>query len=59
MKKINLLLIAILISPLLAAASSGTGGVPSAPCYIDGKMTHTSVPITECIRDGGSPSKSA
>ncbi len=33
-------------------AGYGTGGVPSVPCYIDGKYEGT-IPINECHRIGG------
>ncbi|AUR97943.1 hypothetical protein KNT80_gp30 [Vibrio phage 1.245.O._10N.261.54.C7] len=40
-----------------ALGASGTGGTPSLPCYFDGVALHTTVPITACIKGGGSPYK--
>lgn len=36
-------------------ATTGTGGTPSLPCYFDGVALHTTVPVTACIKGGGSP----
>ncbi|ANO35228.1 hypothetical protein BCT86_14195 [Vibrio breoganii] len=46
-----LIALALLISPL-TVAGYGTGGVPSVPCYIDGKYKGT-IAINECKRLGG------
>lgn len=46
------ILIALAIAFSSSAFAGRTGGVPSVPCYIDGKMEGT-IPINECHRRGG------
>lgn len=53
--KTKLILTLALLTPTGVMASGGTGGTPSTPCYVNGELLHTSVPITACIKDGGSP----
>ncbi|MGL6260913.1 hypothetical protein [Vibrio sp. WXL103] len=36
----------------LASNGSGTGGAPTAPCFINGEYEGTMV-VTECYRKGG------
>lgn len=55
MRKIIVLLTALMLSANVFA--TGTGGAPSLPCYFDGKLHHTTIPITVCIKGGGSPYK--
>ena len=53
--KTKLILALTLLTPTGVMASGATGGTPSTPCYVNGEILHTSVPITACIKGGGSP----
>ncbi|MCQ1058462.1 hypothetical protein ACQKPX_02670 [Photobacterium sp. DNB23_23_1] len=49
MKKLIGLLVMMLFSfSVQAGGGSGTGGIPSIPCVIDGKLIHKHLQITEC-----------
>ena len=48
MKKLIGLLGIMLFSISVHAGGSGSGGIPSPPCVIDGKLIHKYVLITEC-----------
>ncbi|WEM41103.1 hypothetical protein PTW35_10665 [Photobacterium sp. DA100] len=47
-KLIGLLGIVLFSVSVQAGGASGTGGIPSPPCVIDGKLIHKHVLITEC-----------
>lgn len=47
-KLIGLIGIMLFSVSVQAGGSSGTGGIPSPPCVIDGKLIHKHVLITEC-----------
>lgn len=53
----HFVLILLLALPLTSVASSGTGGVPTVPCYVDGEYIG-SVEITKCTSHRGKASKS-
>ncbi|PSU34274.1 hypothetical protein C9I99_09830 [Photobacterium lutimaris] len=47
-KLIGLLVIMFFSVSVQAGGGSGTGGIPSVPCVIDGKLIHKHLLITEC-----------
>ncbi|MGL6258642.1 hypothetical protein [Vibrio sp. WXL103] len=53
----HFVLILLLASPFASVASSGTGGVPTVPCYVDGEYKG-SVEITKCTSHRGKTSQS-
>ncbi|USE34918.1 hypothetical protein [Endozoicomonas sp. SCSIO W0465] len=47
MKKISLCALGVTLS-VMAGVASATGGIPSAVCYVEGKMVSSNMPVNIC-----------